>query len=103
MTVSSEQLTENKEQRKMNDTDGIIISDRPSWEHSFRELFSILGKRVIALPSKLIGFKPICLLAATWLLVKGHIRDWIWFSVLVIVLFGIMGLKVLAQWKLGGK
>jgi hypothetical protein len=101
--VNNEQLIENREKRKMNDTDGIIISDKPSWEHSFRELFWILGKRIIALPSKMIGFKPICLLVATWLLVKGHIRDWIWFSVLVIVLFGIMGLKVLAQWKLGNK
>jgi len=87
------------EQKKMNDTDGIIISDRPSWEHSFLELLAILGKRIIALPSKLIGFKPLCLLIATWLLVKGHIKDWIWFCVLVIVLFGIMGLKVVSKWR----
>jgi formate hydrogenlyase subunit 3/multisubunit Na+/H+ antiporter MnhD subunit len=87
------------EARKLNDTDGIIISDKPSWEHSFRELFSILGKRLIALPSKMIGFKPLCLFIATWLLVRGHIRDWIWFCVLVIVLFGIMGLKVVSKWR----
>jgi len=87
------------EERKLNETDGIIISDKPSWEHSFKELFSILGKRIVALPSKLIGFKPICLLISTWLLTKGHIRDWIWFCVLVIVLFGIMGLKVVSKWR----
>ena len=87
------------DERKLNETDGIIISDKPSWENSFRELFTILGKRIIALPSKLIGFKPLCLLIATWLLVTGHIKDWIWFCVLVIVLFGIMGLKVVSKWR----
>ena len=86
-------------EKKMNDTDGIIISDKPSWEHSVKELFAILGKRIIALPSKLIGFKPLCLLLASWLLVQGHIRDWIWFCVLVIVLFGIIGLKVVSKWR----
>jgi hypothetical protein len=86
-------------ERKLNEADGIIISDKPSWELSFRELIAILGKRLISLPSKLIGFKPLCLLIATWLLVKGFIRDWIWFCVLVIVLFGIMGLKVVSRWK----
>ena len=101
--MSNEQVTEKKAEKKMNDTDGIIISDRPSWEHSFRELFTILGKRLVSLPSKLMGFKPFCLYVATWLLIKGFIRDWIWFSVMVIVLFGVVGLKVLAQWKLGEK
>ena len=91
------------EERKMFDSDGIIISCKPSWEHSAKELFSILGKRILSFPSKLIGFKPLSLGISTWLLVKGHIRDWILFSVLVIVLFGIMGLKVLAQWRLGEK
>ena len=87
----------------MSDSDGIQISDKPTWEHSVKELFIILIKRVISLPSKLLGFKPFCLYAATWLLVKGHIRDWIWFAVVVIVLFGILGLKVLASWKLGAR
>jgi len=85
----------------MSDSDGIQISDKPSWEHTSKELWVILGKRLISLPSKLLGFKPFCLYVATWLLVKGHIRDWIWFAVMVIVLFGIVGLKVLAHWKLG--
>jgi formate hydrogenlyase subunit 3/multisubunit Na+/H+ antiporter MnhD subunit len=85
--------------RKMNDTDGIIISDKPSWEHSAKELWVILGKRLISLPSKMLGFKPFCLYLSSWLLVQGHIRDWIWFCVLVIVLFGIMGLKVVSKWK----
>ena len=83
--------------------DGIQISDKPTWEHSAKELWIILGKRLISLPSKLLGFKPFCLYVATWLLVKGFIRDWIWFSVMVIVLFGIMGLKALANWRLGGR
>jgi hypothetical protein len=87
----------------MSTSDGIQISDRPTWEHSAKELWAILGKRLISLPSKMIGFKPMCLLIATWLLVNGHIKDWIWFCVLVIVMFGVVGLKVLAQWKLGGK
>ena len=84
----------------MNRSDGIIISEKPTWEHSFKELIAILGKRFISLPSKMLGFKPFCLYAATWLLVKGHIRDWIWFCIVVIVLFGIVGLRVLAQWKI---
>ena len=82
----------------MKDND-IDFSDKASWEHSFSELWVILGKRLISLPSKMIGFKPLCLLVATWLLVNGHIRDWIWFSVLVIVLFGIVGLKIISRWK----
>jgi hypothetical protein len=83
----------------LSDSDGIQISDKASWEHSGRELFTILGKRVLSLPSKMIGFKPFCLYLSTWLLVKGLIRDWIWFCVVVIVLFGIVGLKVISRWK----
>jgi len=82
----------------MNDVD-IDFSNKASWEHSWKELFVVLGKRLLSLPSKVIGFKPLCFITATWLLVNGHIRDWIWFCVLVIVLFGIVGLKVIAQWK----
>ena len=87
----------------MSDSDGIVISDKASWEHSVKELLIILLKRVISLPSKMLGFKPLCFFVATWLLINGHIRDWIWFCIVVIVLFGIMGLKVLAQWKFGGR
>ena len=87
----------------MINSDGIQISDKPTWEHSFKELWVILAKRCISFPSKIIGFKPVCLLIATWLLVNGHIKDWIWFCVLVIVMFGVVGLKVLAQWKIGGR
>jgi hypothetical protein len=83
----------------MSDSDGIQISDKASWEHSFRELWVILGKRLISLPSKMIGFKPLCLYISTYLLIKGLIRDWIWFCVVVIVLFGIMGLKVISRWN----
>ena len=83
----------------MSDYDGIKIADKPSWELSWNELIAVLGKRTLSFPSKIIGFKPLCLLIATWLLVNGHIRDWIWFCVLVIVLFGIMGLKVVSRWR----
>jgi hypothetical protein len=85
----------------MSKSDGIEISDRPTWELSVKELLIILLKRVISLPSKMLGFKPLCLYIATLLLVCGHIRDWIWFCIVVIVLFGIMGLKALANWKIG--
>jgi hypothetical protein len=81
----------------MNNNDGIQISNKPSWEHSVKELFVILCKRCIALPSKMIGFKPLCLYIATWLLVHGYIQDWIWFCVVVIVLFGIVGLKIITK------
>ena len=77
----------------------IDFSDKASWEHSWKELLVVLGKRGLSLPSKIIGFKPLCFVIATWLLVQGYIRDWIWFCVLVIVLFGIMGLKVVMRWK----
>jgi hypothetical protein len=83
----------------MSDCDGIQISDKASWEHTAFELWAILGKRLIALPSKMLGFKPFCLYLATWLLTKGLIQDWIWFAVVVMVLFGIVGLKVITKSK----
>jgi hypothetical protein len=83
----------------MSKSDGIQISDKPTWEHSAKELWAILGKRLIALPSKMLGFKPFCLYVATWLLYKELIRDWIWFCIVVIVLFGLMGLKVVSRWR----
>jgi hypothetical protein len=85
----------------MSDSDGIQISDKPSWEHTAFELWVILGKRFIALPSKMLGFKPFCLYLATWLLVRGYIKDWIWFAVVVMVLFGIVGLKVITRMRIG--
>jgi hypothetical protein len=82
-----------------NENDGVRISDRASWEHTAKELLAILGKRALALPSKLLGFKPFCLYLATGLLMGGYIRDWMWFSTLIAVLFGIVGLKALSRWK----
>ena len=99
--LRNETMSNEKQKISLHDSDGIIISDKPSWEHSVKELLVILGKRCISLPSKLLGFKPFCLYAATWLLVKGHIRDWIWFSIVVIVMFGVIGLKVLGNWRIG--
>ena len=97
--MNNEQVTMNNDEKKLNDTDGIIISDKPVWKLTVKELFIILFKRIISLPSKMLGFKPFCLYAATWLLVNGHIRDWIWFCIVVIVLFGIVGLKVVSRWR----
>lgn len=71
-------------------------------DYTFREHFAILGKRLLAMPSKMIGFKPACLYLATWLLVTDKIGEWVWFAVMISVLFGIVGLKVLAQMKGGG-
>jgi hypothetical protein len=87
----------------MSDSDGVQISDKASWEHTGKELWAILGKRMIALPSKLLGFKPFCLYLATWLLRQGLVRDWIWFAVVVMVLFGIVGLKVITRWRSGNE
>lgn len=81
---------------------GEDIGYREVCDYSFRELAVILAKRCIALPSKLIGFKPLCLALATGLLLWGKIGEWVWFAVLVCVLFGIVGLKVLAQMRQGG-
>jgi hypothetical protein len=85
----------------MSNSDGIRISGKPTWEHTAKELWIILGKRIIALPSKLLGVKPFVLYTATWLLVIDKIRDWIWFSVVVIVMFGVVGLKLLGIWRIG--
>ena len=74
--------------------DGIVISNKAIWDMSMKEHFWILAKRMVALPSKMIGFKPFCLYLASWLLVKGHIGEWVWLFVLMMVLFGIVGLKV---------
>lgn len=68
-------------------------------DYTFREHLAILGKRLLSLPSKMIGFKPGCLYLATWLLVTGRIGEWVWFAVFVCVLFGIVGLKIIAQVK----
>jgi hypothetical protein len=64
---------------------------------SINEHKTLLVKRCIALPSKMIGFKPFCLYLATFLLLNNKISEWVWFAVLIVVLFGIVGLKVLAQ------
>ncbi len=72
---------------------------RANWDYGTRELWSILGRRALALPAKLLGFKPFCLYLATWLLTAGLITGWIWFAVLVLVLFGIVGLRVLGGFK----
>lgn len=74
--------------------DGIVISGKAIWEMSAKEHLAILLKRAIALPSKMLGFKPFCLYLATWLLAEGHIGEWVWLFVLMMVLFGIVGLKV---------
>jgi len=95
--MSNEELTENKEKNVKEDD--IDFSNKACWEHSWKELFVVLGKRILSLPSKIIGFKPLCFLISTWLLIQKHIRDWIWFCIVVIVLFGIEGLKVVARWK----
>jgi hypothetical protein len=87
----------------MSDSDGIQISDKASWEHTGKELWGILGKRIIALPSKMLGFKPFCLYLATWLLIHGYISDWIWFAVAVMTLFGIVGLRVIRGMRNGGR
>ena len=70
-------------------------------DYTFKEHLGILAKRLLALPSKMIGFKPFCLYLATYLLVSGKIGEWVWFAVVVSVLFGIVGLKVLAQIRSG--
>mgnify|MGYP000860149916 CR=1 FL=1 len=70
-------------------------------EYSVREHLDFLLKRMVALPSKMIGFKPVCLYLATWLLFAGKIGEWVWFAVLVAVLFGIVGLKLVAQLRSG--
>ena len=75
----------------------IVISGRQIQEMSIGENFSVLLKRFISLPSKMAGFKPFCLYLATWLLVEGHIGEWVWLFVLMMVLFGIVGLKVTGE------
>jgi hypothetical protein len=84
-------------QERVDAVDEAEISDGASWERTGRELLVILGKRALALPSKMLGFKPFCLYLATWLLVRGFIRDWVWFAVVIAVLFGIVGLKAMGK------
>lgn len=69
----------------------------------FKDHFNLLLKRLIALPSKMAGFKPFCLYLATYLLVNGFIGQWVWLSVLMMVLFGIVGLKVAGSILTAGK
>lgn len=83
--------------KETKERDGIQISDKPLWEMTYLEHLAILGKRALALPSKILGFKPLCLFLATYLLKKNLIGEWVWLCVLVLVLFGIVGLKVAGQ------
>ena len=53
------------EDKDLSKSDGIQISDKPTWEHTAKELWVILGKRIISLPSKMLGFKPLCLYGAS--------------------------------------
>ena len=81
--------------------DSVETGYREVCDYTFREHIAILAKRLLALPSKMIGFKPFCLYLATWLLIGGKIGEWVWFAVMIAVLFGIVGLKVLAQLRGG--
>ncbi|MDA3851200.1 MAG: hypothetical protein PF447_07980 [Spirochaetaceae bacterium] len=78
--------------------ESLPLGSQPHYSMSLEELLLVLLKRIIALPSKAIGFKPLCLYAATYLLWNDKINQYIWFSVLVVVLFGIIGLKALKEW-----
>ncbi len=73
-----------------------MISEKPIDKMTYKEVWSILLKRIIALPSKLIGFKPFCIYLATWLLYNDKVEGWVWLIVLIAVLFGREGLKALA-------
>jgi hypothetical protein len=70
---------------------------------AFRDDLAAIARRALALPAKLLGFKPCCLYLATWLLITGRIGEWVWFSVMIAVLFGIVGLKAIGQLKLTDK
>ena len=71
--------------------------------NAFRGDLVTIARRALALPAKLIGFKPCCLYLATWLLVTGRIGEWVWFAVMIAVLFGIVRLKAIGQLKLTDK
>lgn len=78
--------------------ESLPLGMKPHYQMTVIELLMALVKRIIALPSKAIGFKPLCLYCATWLLWEEKINQYVWFSVLVVVLFGIVGLKALREW-----
>lgn len=82
--------------------ESLPLGSKPHYQMTMKELLLALLKRIIALPSKAIGFKPLCLYGATWLLWEDKINQYIWFAVLVVVLFGIIGLKVLRESPGGG-
>jgi len=73
-----------------------MIAEKPIADMTYKEVWNILLKRLIALPSKLIGFKPFCIYLTTWLLFHSKVEDWVWLIVLIAVLFGREGLKAIA-------
>ncbi len=83
----------------MSNNDIEMISEKPIAQMTYREVLGILLKRLLALPSKLVGFKPACLYLATYLYLKGDFPAWAWLSVLVVVLFGREGLKIITGLK----
>ena len=76
-----------------------MVGEKPISEMTYKEVWGILLKRAMALPSKLIGFKPFCLYLATYLLFKEKLDSWVWLVVLVMVIFGREGLKLIAGLK----
>lgn len=64
------------------------ISEKPIDEMTYKEVWRILLKRIIAFPSKVIGFKGLSFGISVWLLTQGKISDWTFLIILIIVLFG---------------
>jgi hypothetical protein len=87
-----------KKEGIMKNTD-VDFLKKAAWEQSFKKFRVILGKRFLSLLINMIGLRQLCLLVNTWLLVHGYIRDLVWLLIVVITLFGIVGLKVITHWK----
>lgn len=65
------------------------IYDKPA-----KEILAYLGKRVLMLAAKLVGFKACCLYLATALLAHGVITDEVWLYVVVAVICSASGLRI---------
>lgn len=71
----------------------------PLLEKSWRELLSDIPKRIVALISKLIGFRTAILAGCGWLVFKGAVDSWAFVAIAVIAVFGRDGLKFLGNLK----
>ena len=64
------------------------------YAQSMTGILQYLGKRLVMLAAKLAGFKSLCFMLATVLLIKGVIDQYIWLYAMITVVCNTSGLRI---------